>query len=121
MHYRISKKISNEPPDTSYWGYCDGKNLYVRYMYSFYQLERKDNGFYIASTFDGRNKDLNSAGWNMLIGLAALSAGIATKDGLIFQGFTAIPEPEIPMIALPLEGTYILGLQLDWDTGNITW
>ncbi|MEP6464873.1 MAG: hypothetical protein ABJB05_01145 [Parafilimonas sp.] len=120
MHYRTGKHISNEMPDTSYWGYCDGKNLYVRYGYNFYQLERKDANFYIASTLDGRRKDLNSAGWNMLIGLAALSAGIAGKDDVNFKGFAVIPEPIIPMIVLPLNNVYILGLQLDWDTGSIT-
>lgn len=121
MHYRTGKHISNEMPDTSYWGYCDGKNLYVRYLYNFYQLERRDANFYIASTLDGRRKDLNSAGWNMLIGLAALSVGIADKDDVNFQGFSAIPKPIIPMIALALNNIYILGLQLDWDIGSITY
>lgn len=121
MHYRVGKKISNETPDTSYWGYCDGKNLYVRYMYSFYQLERKDDAFYIAPTLDGRRQEMSSAGWNLLIGLAALSAGIATKSGVDFGGFSAIPEPDMPIIALPVEDGHALGLQLDWNTGNITW
>lgn len=121
MHYRVGKKISNEAPDTSYWGFCNGKNLYVRYGYSFYQLETKDANFYIAPTLDGRRQQMSSAGWNTLIGLAALSVGIATKNGRDFQGFSTIPEPDMPMVALPLEGTYILGLQLDLDTGNITW
>ncbi len=121
MHYRVGKKISNEAPDTSYWGFCNGKNLYVRYGYSFYQLERKDANFYVTPTLDGRRQQMSSAGWNMLIGLAALSVGIATKNGRDFQGFSAIPEPDMPVVALPLEGTNILGLQLDWDTGNITW
>ena len=64
---------------------------------------------------------MNSAGWNLLIGLAALSAGIATKQGMDFQGFSAMPEPDMPIVALPFEGTAILGLQLDWDNGKITY
>ena len=121
MHYRTSKYISDEAPDTSYWGYCDGKNLYIRYQYNFYQLERKDAGFYIAPTLDGRRRDINTSGWNLLIGVAVLSTGIATKEGVTFIGFDAISAPEIPLVILPIEGTYILGLQLDWDTGKITY
>ena len=105
IHYRVDKNISNEPPDTTYWGYCDGKNLYVRYKYNFYQLERKDGNFYIAPTLDGRKQDMKNAGWNLLIGVAALSAGIATKDGVRFEGFNAIPAHEIPLVILPMDGT----------------
>lgn len=121
MHYRVGKNISYEEPDTSYWGFCNGTNLYVRYGYCFYQLERKDANFYIAPTLDGVRQQNSREGWNILIGLASLSAGIANKDGLHFEGFSAVPQPNIPMVALPLDGTYILGLQLNLDTGNITW
>jgi hypothetical protein len=121
MHYRVGKNISNEAPDTSYWGYCDGKNLYVRYKYNFYQLERRDGGFYIAPTLDGRRRYINAAGWDLLTGIAALSAGIVAKQGVTFSGFDAVSAPEIPLVILPLGGTYILGLQLDWDTGKITY
>jgi len=121
MHYRVGKNISNEAPDTSYWGYCDGKNLYVRYKYNFYQLDKNDESFYIAPTLDAIRRNVNKSGWNLLIGLATLSAGIASKEGVTFQGFATIPDNYIPMVPLSLNETHILGLQLDWDTGKITY
>ncbi|QEC68242.1 hypothetical protein FRZ67_13390 [Panacibacter ginsenosidivorans] len=122
MHYRVDKDISNEAPDTSYWGYCDGRNMYVRYGYNFYQLERRDAAFYIAPTLDATRRNSNKAAWNLLIGLAELSTSIAAKDGLYFDGFSTIPIPEVPMIALSLEpGVNILGLRIDLDTGQITY
>ncbi len=121
MHYRVSKKTSNEEPDTSYWGFCDGKNLFVRNAYCFFQLERKDAAFYIAPTLDARHRDVKTAGWDVLLGLVSLSAGIATKSGVDFNGFSAIPEPPIPCITLHIDDAYIWGLQLDWDTGNISY
>jgi hypothetical protein len=120
MHYRVSKKISNETPDTSYWGFCDGKKLFVRYEYNFFQLERKDAAFYIAPTLDAERRDVKASGWNLLFGLATLSAGIATKSGLYFDGFNAIPEPPIPCIVLQIDNTYAWGLQLDLETGKIS-
>jgi hypothetical protein len=120
MHYRVSKKISNETPDTSYWGFCDGRKLFVRYEYSFFQLERKDAAFYIAPTLDAERRDVKASGWNLLLGLAALSAGIATKSGLYFDGFNAIPEPAIPCIILQIDDTHAWGLQLDLETGKIS-
>lgn len=122
MHYRVDEEISNEAPDTSYWGYCDGRNIYIRYGYDFYQLERRDAAFYIASTLDAKRRNMNKAGWNFLIGLTALSTSIAAKDGVNFHGFSAIPIPEIPMIVLSLDpGANILGLHVDLDTGQITY
>lgn len=121
MHYRVSKKISNEAPDTSYWGFCDGKHLFIRNGYNFFELERKDACFYIAPILDGRRRDLNAAGWNLLTGIAMLSAGIATKEGVDFHGFSTIQEPDVPTILLKFDEGYVLGLQVDLDTGNITW
>jgi hypothetical protein len=121
MHYRVAKKISNEAPDTSYWGFCDGKKLFVRHEYNFYQLERKDAGFYISSTLDANRRDGKNAGWNALIGVAVLSLGIATNTGLDFDGFSAIPKPTLPCIVLQIDNDYIWGMQLDWDTGNISY
>jgi hypothetical protein len=121
MHYRVGKAISDEAPDTSYWGYCDGRKLFIRNGYNFFELEKKDDAFYVASTLDARRRDLNRTGWNMLIGLAELTAGIAAKERVDFRGFKAIGPPTIPMIILSLQGNNILGLQFDWDTGEITY
>ena len=121
MHYRVGKAISNESPDTSYWGYCDGRKLFIRYGYNFFELEKKDAGFYVAPTLDARRRDLNRTGWNMLIGLAVLTTGIATKERVDFNGFKTLAPPTIPMIVLSLQGNNILGLQLDWETGEITY
>ena len=120
MNYRVGKNISNEEPDTSYWGFCDGRNIFVRYLFSFYQLERKDCGFYISPTLDARRQEINHAGLNLLIGLAALTGSIAAKSSPEFGGFNAIPSPEIPLIILKSKDLLIVGLQLDWDTGLIT-
>ncbi len=120
MHYRVGKTISNEMPDTTYWGYCDGKNLFVRYGYNFFGFERKDAGFYIAPTLDARRRDVNRAGWNLLTGLAMLTVGIMNKS-VELGGFSAIQPPEIPMIPIPNQKGFIIGLQLDWDTGKITY
>jgi len=121
MHYRVGKNISNEEPDTTYWGFCVGKRIYVRYQYSFYQLLRRDDMYYIAPTLDARRRDLNQSALNLLIGLAALSGSIAAKSSPEFGGFSALPAPEIPMIMLRGRDYYILGLQLDWDTGKVTY
>jgi hypothetical protein len=121
MHYRVSKKVSNEEPDTSYWGFCDGKNLYVRNAYSFFRLERKDAAFYIAPTLDAERRDVKTAGWDVLIGLVGLSAGIATKSGLDLSGFDAIPEPPVPCIILKINKANIWGVHIDWDTGTISY
>lgn len=121
MHYRVGKISSREVPDTAYWGYCDGKDLFIRYGYSFYKLEKKDDGFYIAATLDALRRDANRAGWNLLIGVATLSTSIAAKNGIDFQGFSTIPPPNIPMVVLAVSPSIsVLGLQLDWDTGQIT-
>jgi hypothetical protein len=121
MHYRVSKKISNEEPDTSYWGYCDGKNVYIRNAYCFFQLERKDAAFYIAPTLDAIRRDDKTAGWDVLVGLVGLTAGIATKSGVDFSGFDAIPEPPVPCITLQLNDAKTWGVHIDLDTGNISY
>jgi hypothetical protein len=121
MHYRTGKHTPNEMPDTSYWGYCDGRHIFIRYMYNFYRLEKKDACFYIAPTLDAMRRQVHTSGWNLLIGLAALSSGVALKEGVNFGGFSAIPEPEVPMVILPGNNYYTLGLRLNWDTGSITY
>jgi hypothetical protein len=121
MHYRVGKNISNEEPDTTYWGFCVGRRLYVRYQFSFYQLLRRDDMYYIAPTLDARRRELDQSALNLLIGLAALSGSIAAKTTPEFGGFNALSAPEIPMIILPGKDCYILGLQLDWDTGKVTY
>ena len=120
MHYRVNKNISNEAPDTSYWGFCDGKKLFVRYEYNFYELEKHDCAFYIAPTLDARRKYFNRQGWNMLIGLAMLTTGIVAKEGITFVGFNTVHMPDTPLVAIPFGGSYATGLLLDMDTGKIT-
>ena len=120
MHYRVGKEISNEEPDTTYWGYCDGKKIFVRYRYDFFQLERKDAGFYIAPTLDARRQNINQGALNLLIGLALLAGSVAVNSGPDFQGFSAIPAPEMPMVILKSQDALVLGLKIDWDTGGIS-
>lgn len=119
MNYRVGKKISQEAPDTSYRGFCNGKKLFIRYRYDFYQLERKDGAFYISPTLDARRKEVNRTGWNMLIGLATLTTSIAAKEGADFRGFDMLEPPNMPMVVLQMNQGSALGLQLDWDTGKI--
>jgi hypothetical protein len=121
MHYRVGKTISNEAPDTTYWGFCTGRKIFIRHNYDFFQLARKDGGFYVAPTLDARRQEISHGALNLLIGLAALSGSIAAKSSPEFSGFSAIPTPEIPMIILQNQGSLVLGLQLDWDTGEITY
>lgn len=123
MHYRVGNIISKETPDTSYWGYCDGKNLYIRYMYDFYQLERKDQSFYIAPTLDAKRRNLSRQGLNTLLGVATLAVGLPGKDkhGIKLRRFDILPPPDIPMVILSFQGKNILGLWLDWETGEITY
>ena len=121
MHYRVGKNISNEEPDTSYWGFCTGRKIYIRYKYDFFQLMRKDCGFYIAPTLDARRQSINQGTLNLLIGLAVLGGSIAAKSGPEFSGFNALQAPEIPMIILKCGDYLVLGLQLEWDTGEITY
>lgn len=120
MHYRVNKNISNEAPDTSYWGFCDGKKLFARYEYNFYELEKHDCAYYIAPTLDARRKYFNRQGWNMLIGLTMLTTGIVAKEGITFAGFNTVHKPDTPLVAIPFGGSYATGLLLDMDTGKIT-
>jgi hypothetical protein len=121
MHYRVGKEISNEEPDTSYWGLCTGKKIFIRYKYNFFQVSRRDGEFYITPTLDARRREMKEETWNLIIGLAALGGGIAAGAGPQFSGFNALQAPEIPMVLLKSGDYPVLGLQLDWDTGNITW
>ncbi len=120
MHYRVGKTVSNEAPDTSFWGYSDGKKIFVRYQYNFFELEKHDCAFYIAPTLDARRKYLNRQGWNMLIGLAVLTTGIVAKEGITFTGFNAVQMPDTPVVALPFANGYATGVVLDMYTGKIT-
>jgi len=119
MHYRVGKNLSTEEPDTSYWGYCDGKNIYIRFAYDFYQLDKKDADFYLSPTLDANRVEGNRAGWNLLIGIAALTGSIAAKSGPEFGGFSAIKSKEVPKVFLKSGDYYVIGTHLDWETGNI--
>ncbi len=119
MHYRVGKNISNEAPDTTYWGFCVGRKIFIRHNYDFFQLERRDGGYYIAPTLDARRQEINQSALNLLIGLAALGGSIAANSSPEFGGFSALPAPEIPMVILKSRDELALGLQLDWDTGGI--
>jgi len=121
MHYRTGKNMSTEAPDTTYWGYCDGKNIYIRYAYDFFQLERKDDEYYLSPTLDANRVDGNRAGLNLLLGLAALSTSIAAKSSPELGGFNAVKSPDIPLVILKSRDVPIIGIQLDWDTGAITY
>ena len=121
MHYRTGNKVYKEAPDTSYWGYCDGQKLYVRYGYDFYQLEKHDACYYIAATLDARRQDIGRSGWNFIIGIATLTAGIAAKEGVAFEGFSALTPPDIPRIQLNLDTTNVYGLLIDWDKQQISY
>lgn len=121
MHYRVDKNLSTEAPDTTYWGFCDGKNIYIRHAYDFYQLERKDDNYYIVATMDANRVDGNRAGLNLLIGLATLSTSIAANGSPEFGGFDLVKSPEIPRIIVMSHGEPIVGTQLDWDTGGISY
>jgi hypothetical protein len=118
---QVGKNISSEEPDTSYWGFCVGRRIFVRYLYSFFQLERKDGGLYISPTFDARRRDINNSALNLLIGLAALSGSVAAHSGPEFGGFNALNPVDIPLVILPGKEYLILGLQLDWTTGGVTY
>ena len=121
MHYRVGKNISNEEPDTSYWGFCTGRKIFIRYQYDFFQLMRKDGGYYVAPTLDARRREISQGTLNLLIGLAALGGSIAAKSNPDFSGFNVLQEPEIPMIILKSGDYFAVGLQLDWDTGGVTY
>jgi hypothetical protein len=120
MHYNVDKNESHEEPDTTYWGYTDGEKIFVRYSYDFYQVERRDGGFYIAPTPDAMRQDVNASGANVLFGLLGAAVGIATGTSLDLGGFSAVPAPYIPRILLRSGNHLIVGLQIDWDTGGIT-
>lgn len=121
MNYRTGKKTKNEMPDTSYWGYCDGQNFFIRHQYDFYRLEKRDDGFYISATLDAVRRNNNREAWNLLIGFASLSTSMAVDKRPDFKGFSSLQPREVPMIILQLGTGYIAGLQLDWDDGSITY
>lgn len=109
-----------ETPGSGYWGYCDGKNVFIRSGNNLYQLERRDGNFYMAATLDALRRQRNREGLNLLIGVTDLGVGIAVKEGVSFKGFNTIKMPKIPSIILSLEGSPVVGILLDWDTGFIT-
>ena len=121
MHYRVGKEVSNEEPDTSYWGFCTGKKIFIRYKYNFFQMSRRDGEFYLSPTLDARHREVKQETWNLLIGLAALGGSIAAGSGPEFSGFSALQAPEIPKVILKSGDYPALGLQLDWETGEITY
>jgi hypothetical protein len=121
MHYRVGKNMSTEAPDTTYWGYCDGKHIYIRHAYDFFQVERKDDDYYLSPTLDANRVGSNRDMLNLLIGLAALSTSVAAKSGPEFGGFSAVKAPDIPLVILKSHDVPIIGIQIDWDTGEITY
>ena len=123
MHYYVGQKMTNATPDTSYWGFCDGKNLYIRHNYSFYQLERKDANFYIAPTLDAMRRNVGRSGWSLLTDLAGLtmSVVVAVKTGVYLEVPETFKPIDVPSVLLWLNNYEVLGLELDWDTGDITY
>jgi hypothetical protein len=119
MNYRVGKNMSTGVPDTSYWGYCDGKHIYIRYFYDFYRLDKRDDDFYLSATLDDNRVEGNRSAWNLLIGIVALTGSIASKSGPEFGGFSAIQSKSIPKIIVKSREDYVVGTRLDWETGNI--
>lgn len=120
MHYRVDGKPLKGVPDGSFWGFSDGHRIFIWHEYNFYQLERRDAGFYISPTLDAKRRDTKRLGWNFLIGLASITASIASRSDINLDAFDAIPEPSVPMIRLQLWNAFAAGLQLDWDSGVVT-
>jgi len=120
MHYRVDGKPVKDTPDGSYWGFSDGHRIFIWHEYNFFQLERRDAGFYISPTLDAKRRDSKRLGWNFLIGLASITTSIASRSDINLDGFSAIPPPSVPVIRLQLWNAFAAGLQLDWDSGVIT-
>ena len=120
MHYRVDKKIPNEEPDTSYWGYCDGKRIFVRGEYNFFQLERRDAGFYIAASFDAKRRNGNKELVNFISGMLVLTTSIIALEPTA-SGFDMIHIPKIPMIKVWAAYDRAIGLQLDLDSGEVVY
>jgi hypothetical protein len=120
LRYNVSGNTFSLPPDISYWGFCDGRNYYVRHIFSFYQLEQRDGGFYIAPTLDMARRNGKRVERNILSGLAGLTTGIVTNTGIFIDGFSSFSRLDVPKILIQQSGINLLGLVLDWDTGKIT-
>ena len=118
MHYRVDKKIPTEAPDTSYWGYCDGKRIFVRGGYNFFQLERRDGGFYIAPSLDAKRRNNNKELVNFISGMLILTTSIIALQPST-SGFDMVHIPNLPMINVWADNNHAIGLQIDLDSGEI--
>jgi hypothetical protein len=92
-------------PERDDWGYCDGKNLYVRLKDNYFLLQRQGNAFYIYGS-----KALTHKKAVYVPGLGAVSN--ATSGGP--QYFTNPVESSTEHLMLKLRP-----FALDWDNGEL--
>jgi hypothetical protein len=109
--------FSSAIPDTMYWGFSDGVRLFIRDNFNFIQLEKHDAAWYVGTTLDYMRRAKNKKLWwpddqpsqgimsGMITGLLGLN-----------KSYHSNPIPYIPVYFL---ARINMGLQLDWQTGEI--
>ncbi len=125
MHYRTGKKGTNLEPDTTCWGFSDGHNVFVRYNYDFFQLERRDARYYLAPTPVALQNDAAMRKLSFFLSLFTAAVDVIAANNGIYNGiptpdFGAAQSPYIPMVTLRQSNALLLGLTLDLQTGLIT-
>jgi hypothetical protein len=121
LNYPVGDHTGQVKPDTSFWGYCDGKHIYLRYAFDCYQLERRDDEFYLAPVLDANRIEANRDLWNFFVGVDALTTSMAANSGPEYRGFSTIKAKVVPKITIWCQDYYVTGIQLDWDSGQLTW
>jgi hypothetical protein len=122
MHYKyfyenIHKKKSKVIPDTTYWGFSDGRNIFIRNGKCFYQIGRCDAAFYFLATFFGIDWVKGERIGNGFA--AAIVIGISAAANSSYAPYYPGPNTPIPYIEVPFAGEKTAGYTLDFTTGRI--
>jgi hypothetical protein len=85
------------------WGYCDGKNLFVRSLSNYFRLQRRGNSFYIYGSKRYRHKTVFSGEGIITSTVSGNSGGSYVPGESNSEGFNLKLRP----------------FELDWDDGQL--
>ena len=102
----IKQSDGKNNPVRDAWGYCDGKNLYVRSMENYFLLQREENAFYIYGAKEFKHKKLAKD--------PGINAGPNTVAGGTTQYKNTLQKTSKRHLALELKP-----YALNWDNGEL--
>jgi len=101
------KQADGKPvPVRDAWGYCDGKNLYIRSMENYFLLQREQNAFYIYGAKEYKHKKVAQD--------PDMDAGSNPVTGVTTHYKNPLQKTSKRHLALELR-SYVL----DWDSGGL--